>query len=184
MEKITKNVTLTGLRPIMFDRYSGSMKEQLSPQDKTYRSSQDPRNLILPSVNIQSFLSAQNTESAPQRVVGRGWKTIAKAALTFVDISPQEIPIMRDGVQVTIDDIIIDYRKAIIKKGQLSIPSDKERPVLLTPWSVSFQLTLYKNPDLNENILRRLFDDGGIQIGLGTFRGVFGKFEVTEWDNI
>jgi len=182
MEKIIRNVTLTGIRPIMFDRYSGSMKEQLSPQDKVYRSSENPKNLILPMVNIQSFLSAQNTESAPQRVIGRGWKVIAKAALTFVDITPMEIAIMKDDIPATVDDIIIDHRKAIIKKGQLSIPSDKERPVLITPWSISFQLTLFKNPDLNENILRRLFDDGGIQIGLGTFRGAFGKFEVTQWN--
>ncbi len=89
---------------------------------------------------------------------------------------------MRDnGVVADIADVIIDHRKAIVKKGQLSIPSDKERPVLPLPWCLSFELTLYKNPDLNENILRRLFEDGGIQIGLGTFRGVFGKFEVTNW---
>lgn len=182
MEKTTRQVTLTGLRPIMFDRYSGSMKEQLAPQDKVYVSSTNPKNLILPAVNIQSFLSAQNTESAPQRIIGRGWKAVAKAALTFVDINPMEIEFMRDGVPATVDDIIIDHRKAIIKKGQLSIPSDKDRPVLNTPWSLSFELTLYKNPDLNENILRRLFDEGGIQIGLGTFRGAFGKFEVSKWE--
>jgi len=182
MEKITRQVTLTGIRAIMFDRYSGSMKDQLSPEDKVYRSSENPKNLILPSVNIQSFLSAQNTESAPQRVIGRGWKTIAKAALTFVDIDPLEIAIMKNDIQATVDDIIIDHRKAIIKKGQLSIPSDKERPVLALPWSISFTLTLYKNPDLNENTLKRLFEDGGIQIGLGTFRGNLGKFEVTKWE--
>ena len=92
-----------------------------------------------------------------------------------------EIALMRDGENITVDDIIIDHRKAIIKKGQLSIPSDKDRPVIMTPWSINFEIILYKNPDLNENILKRLFDDGGIQIGLGTFRGVFGKFEVTQW---
>jgi len=181
MEKITRKVTLTGIRPIMFDRYSGSIKETLAPQDKVYLSSMNPKNLILPSVNIQSFLSAQNTESAPQRVIGRGWKNVAKAALTFVEIEPLEIEILRDGVPATVNDIEIDYRKAIIKKGQLAIPSNKERPVLQLPWSISFEITLYKNPDLNENILKRLFEDGGIQIGLGTFRGMFGKFEITQW---
>jgi hypothetical protein len=166
----------------MFDRYSGSMKDQLSPEDKIYRSSANQKNLILPSVNIQSFLSAQNTESATQRVVGRGWKAVGKAALTFVDITPFEIIIMREGKEATVNDIVIDHRKAIIKKGALSIPSDKDRPVLPLPWSVNFEITLYKNPDLNENLLRKIFEDGGIQIGLGTFRGVFGKFEVTRWE--
>lgn len=182
MENIKRKVTLTGIRPIMFDRYSGSMKDQLEPLEKVYVSSENPKNLILPSVNIQSFLSAQNSESAPQRVLGRGWKSIAKAALTFVDISPMEIAFMRDGANATIEDVVIDKRKAVIKKGQLCVPSDKLRPVLSLPWSLSFEITLYKNPDLHENVLRRLFDDGGIQIGLGSFRGVFGKFEVTQWE--
>ena len=182
MEKVVRTVTLTGTRPIMFDRYSGSMKDQLAPEDKVYLSSQDKDILVIPSVNILSFLSAQNTESAPQRVIGRGWKTIAKAAQTFVEINPLEIVIMRDDEPATVKDIVIDHRKAIIKKGQLSVPSDKDRPVLNLPWSITFELVLWKNPDLNENILRRLFEDGGIQIGLGTFRGVFGKFEVTQWE--
>jgi len=180
MEKLTKKVTLTGIRPIMFDRYSGSMKEQLSPLDKVYKSKEG--NLILPSANIMSFLSAQNTESAPQRVMGRGWKAIAKAAMSFVDINPMEIPIIREGSLLTTNDVEIDYRKAIIKKGQLSIPSDKERPVINLPWEVSFEITLYKNPDLNEMILKKLFNDGGIQIGLGTYRGIFGKFIITKWE--
>jgi hypothetical protein len=182
MEKITRKVTLTGIRPIMFDRYSGSMKDQLAPEDKVYQSKSQPGNLVLPSVNIQSFLSAQNTESATQRVVGRGWKAVGKAALTFIDITPIEIPILRDKKPATVGDVVIDYRKAIIKKGALSIPSDKARPVLELPWGISFEITLYKNPDLNENLLKRIFEDGGIQIGLGTFRGAFGKFEITQWE--
>ena len=179
--KITKQVTLTGTRPIMFDRYIG-MKKQLSPLDKAYLSTTSPDDLILPFLNIQSFLSAQNTESAPQRVVGRGWKQIAKAALTFVDINPFEIPILRGDRVATKADLIIDYRKAIIKKGALAIPSDKERPVLPLPWSMEFTITLYENPDLDEYTLRKLFEDGGVQIGFGTYRGAFGKFEVTKWE--
>ena len=165
----------------MFDRYIG-MKKQLSPLDKAYLSTTSPDDLILPSLNVQSFLSAQNTESAPQRVVGRGWKQIAKAALTFVDINPFEIPILKGDRPATKADLIIDYRKAIIKKGALAIPSDKERPVLPLPWSMAFTLTLYDNPDLDEYTLRRLFEDGGVQIGFGTYRGAFGKFEVTKWE--
>jgi len=40
---------------------------------------------------------------------------------------------------------------------------------------------LFENKDLTENILRQLFDIGGVAIGIGTFRGVYGKFIVEEW---
>jgi hypothetical protein len=58
----------------------------------------------------------------------------------------------------------------------------KERPVLPMPWSLEFDLELWKNPDLTVSILRKLFDVGGICIGFGTYRGVFGKFVVSKWD--
>jgi hypothetical protein len=183
MEKITRQVTLTGIRPIMFDRFPGSMKagEALAPIDKLYMVDQT---IVLPAVNILSFLSSQNTESAPQRVIGRGWKAVAKAALSFIDIDPLYIPITREGNEMTIESsgVVIHNSVARIKKGALSIPSVKERPLIGLPWEVSFKITLFKNPDLNEPILRRLFDEGGLSIGLGTFRGVFGKFEITKWE--
>jgi len=182
METTTRQVTLTGIRQIMFDRFPGSMKagEALAPMDKLYTEGQA---IVLPAVNILSFLSSQNTESAPQRVIGRGWKAVAKAALSFVDIDPFLIPITREGQGLTIENagVTIHNSVARIKKGALSIPSVKERPVIGLPWEVSFKITLFKNPDLNEPILRRLFEEGGLSIGLGTFRGVFGKFEVTKW---
>jgi hypothetical protein len=48
-------------------------------------------------------------------------------------------------------------------------------------WEVAFEIMLIENKDLTEHILRGLFDIGGISIGLGTYRGMYGKFEVAEW---
>jgi hypothetical protein len=176
--KSTKiNVTLQGIRPIMFDRFA-SMKTELSPEDKVY---QKDGNLVLPAKNIMSYLSAENTESAPRRIVGKKWKTICKAAMSFVDISPFDIPFDREGDSIPSDSVEIIYDKAIVKKGTLSIPSEKQRPLLSLPWSLSFVIELFQNADLNEAMLRRLFEEGGIMIGLGTYRGVYGKFIVQKW---
>jgi len=174
-------VTLAGLRPIMFDRYPGSNEEQLPPEQKVYLS--EDGKLVFPAVNISSFLSSQNTESAPQRVCGKKWKAVAKAALSFVDISPIEVPFVRNGKPLTLENagLKVDFRVARMKKGQLAIPNPKQRPVLGLPWELSFELTLFPNPDLTENILRKLFEDGGIAIGFGTYRGVYGKFAVSKW---
>ena len=179
-----RSVTVCGLRPIMFDRYAGSNNEQLAPMDKVYLSQQDKKTLVYPAVNVLSFLSSQNTESAPQRLLGKKWKTVAKAALSFVDVDPLEIPFVRNGEVLTLENsgVYIAFHVARIKKGMLTIPNPKERPVLPLPWELSFKITLMDNPDLTESILKRLFVEGGIAIGWGTFRGVYGKFEVVRWE--
>jgi hypothetical protein len=181
MKTITRNVTLTGLTPILFDRYSGNNKEQLAVMDKIY---QDDGRLVLPSTNLLSFLSAQNTESAPQRVIGRGYKEVCKAALSFVTVEPFNIPFTREGKILIVEKagITIHYAVAKMMKGKLAIPNPKERPMLNTPWELQFKLTLLETPELNEVLLKKLFEKGGLAIGLGTFRGVFGKFKVTVWD--
>lgn len=184
MEKIVREVTLTGIRPIMFDRFPGSISkgQELKPIDKL-NTAEDGETVIIPAMNIISFLSSQNSESAAKRVIGRGWNAIAKAALSFVEVSPEEIPIRKNGSIITTksDSISIHHAIARVKKGVLSIPQVKERPTISNPWEISFNLTLYTNKDLSEKTLRNLFEEGGLCIGLGTFRGVFGKFEVTKW---
>lgn len=182
-EALTRKVTLTGIRPIMFDRYPGDNQEQLPPEQKVYLG-EDGKTLVFPAVNISSFLSAQNTESAPQRVMGKKWKSVAKAALSFVEIDPFLVPFTRKGKVLEMDKagVTIHHHVARIKKGQLAIPNPKARPVLDLPWELSFNITLYPTPDLSENILKKLFEDGGVAIGFGSFRGVYGKFKVSAWE--
>ena len=182
IRNVTRTIELSGLTPIIFDRYSGNNKEQLSPMDKVYTN--DKNHLVLPSTNILSFLSAQNTESATQRVVGRGYKEVCKAALSYVSIDPYLIPLLRDEkpIEQNEKNIKIHYAVAKIVKGKLAIPSPKERPMIDVPWSLRFNLTLQETPELNEVLLKRIFEIGGNAIGLGTFRGVFGKFKVTKWE--
>lgn len=180
LKTITRKVKLVGLTPILFDRYAGSNREVLSTMDKIY--SKDGL-MVLPSTNILSFLSAQNTESAPQRVIGRGYKAVCKAAQSFVTISPLDIPFSRKGKPLSVKDADLKVHVAVarIMKGKLAVPNPKERPMLETPWELEFELQLLETDDLNEVTLRKLFEIGGLAIGLGTFRGVFGKFKVESW---
>ena len=182
IRKVKRTVELTGLTPIIFDRYSGNNKEQLSPMDKCYVN--ERKELVLPSVNLLSFLSAQNTESATQRVVGRGYKEVCKAALSYVSIEPYNIIFLRNDKPIKWNDqnVKMHYAVAKIMKGKLAVPNPKERPMLDPEWKLVFKLELQETPELNENLLKRIFEIGGNAIGLGTFRGVFGKFKVTKWE--
>jgi len=183
MKTITRQIRLRGIKPIMFDRYV-DMKKQVPIEDKFYTTGEE-RRLIFPAVNILSFLSADLTESATKRVMGRKWKSMAKAALSFVTIEPDLIPITRNGEKLTVGNCgyIIDKRVARTKKtGGLIVPSEKERPVLPLPWEMEFELTLVENDDLSEEQVKKIFIEGGYAIGLGTFRGLFGKFIVEKWE--
>ena len=43
-------------------------------------------------------------------------------------------------------------------------------------------MTIYENTEIQETQLKMLFTRGGMALGFGTFRGVFGKFDVTTWE--
>lgn len=62
------------------------------------------------------------------------------------------------------------------------IPNSKERPVLPLEWSLQFNFQLVPNKEIQEQEILNLFEDGGRALGLGTFRGVFGKFIVNTWE--
>lgn len=173
-------VVLSGVTPILFDRYAGDNKTQLSFMEKVY---QDNGFLVLPSLNVMSFLSAQNTESATQRVVGRGFKEVCKAALSYVTIVEYNIPFTRNGkpIAASEDNVERHVTVARIMKGKLAVPNPKERPMLKDPWELSFTIRLLETPSLREELLRKIFEQGGHAVGLGTFRGVFGKFKVESW---
>ena len=194
LETVERRVTLSGLAPIMFDRYSGDNKIQLEWQQKIYLIP-GTDTLCLPAMNIVSFLSSHNTNSAPKRLRdARQFKKIANACLSFVIIQAlggdkNNIPFTRDGKEIHVgkfgeskdelSGIYLDRRVARLDKG---IPNPKERPVLPLPWELSFLLSILANKEIIEQEIRNLFEDGGIAIGLGTFRGVFGKYKVAQWE--
>jgi hypothetical protein len=63
---IERKITLCGINDIMFDRYAGDNKTQLEPYQKLYFKP-GSRVIGLPALNIISFLTAHNTNSAPKR---------------------------------------------------------------------------------------------------------------------
>lgn len=195
LNAVTRRVMLEGWRPIMFDRYAGDNQTKLSWWQTVYLAP-GTRTLVIPTVNIMSFLSAHNTNSAPKRLRdSRKYKAIANACLSFVSVEgppehPEYIPFMREGAPIQMGEIendCLDPRSGLflqrsVARLEKGIPNPKERAVLPLPWSLEFDLTIFPNKEIKEQEIKNLFDEGGVAIGLGTFRGVYGKFSVTRWD--
>lgn len=189
-EAVTRSVTLQGITDIMFDRYPGDNNTKLDPEQKFYFSRGDKTKLILPALNILSFLSAENTTSAPKRLLDiRKYKAMTGACRSFVSISPMEIPFIRNGQPIHFgkfkdghDELSGAYVHVSVARLEKGVPNPKERPVLPTPWELHFDLTIEENDEINEQSLVNIIKAGGKALGLGTFRGVFGKFRIVQWE--
>lgn len=193
LKEITRRVVIRGVAPIMFDRYAGDNQTRLEWHQKIYLRD-GTSSLCLPTLNLVSFFTAHNTNSAPKRLRDkRQYKSICNAILSFVSISATDgntetILFERDGRPIAIgtfgedkdeqSGLFLHRAVARLEKG---IPNPKERHVLPLPWSLEFDLTIYPNREIKEQEIKNLLAEGGMAIGLGTFRGVYGKFVVDKW---
>jgi hypothetical protein len=191
---VQRRIKLKGVTPMMFDRYAGDNQTKLEWHQKIYLRP-GTQNLCLPTLNLVSFFTAHNTNSAPKRLRDkRVYKSICNAILSFVNITAtdgnaENILIHRDGKPIEvgtftdrIDETSGIYLHRAVARLDKGIPNPKERPVLPCPWELEFDLTIYPNKEIKEQEIKNLLKEGGMAIGLGTFRGVFGKFDVTSWE--
>ena len=189
------NVTLDGTLPIMLDRYSGSNEIQLPWDQKIYlKPGSDV--LVFPTINIISFLSGINTMSAPKRTMpSKAYKNVCMGCLSSVLIRGDApdgndgVPFLRNDEPIRVGEFGPDreplsglYKAIHVARLNKGIPNPKERPVLPLPWRLRFQLIYLPNEEVTLAMIHNLFVRGGQTIGFGTFRGAFGKFEVTGWD--
>jgi len=191
MKQKTINVTLRGMTDIMFDRYPGNNSTELTPSQKLYYG-QDRETIIIPALNIRSFLTAQNTTSATKVIFdSRKYKSIIADLISFVSIEPGIIPIMRNGKPIKFkgfnddgwDNIAKIYVLHAVGRLKNGIPHPDSRPVVQAPWSISFILKIYETAQITNHSLYNIFEQGGIRIGLGSGRGLgMGRFEVEKWE--
>lgn len=188
---VKRKVTLIGMTDIMFDRYAGDNTTKLEPEQKLYLSPQDSQTIGLPAVNIMSLLTAHNTNSAPKRLRDkRKYKDIANACLSYASVGPSFIPFLRDGSPIKFgrfndsdkDELSGCYIHRSVARLDKGIPNPKVRPVLPAPWSLEFDFTLFPNTEIKEQEIINLMAEAGMAIGLGTFRGVFGKYQIKSWE--
>lgn len=179
MKTTTIHVQLSGLRPLMFDRYAGDNSTQLPNEEKMYLDAE--QRLTMPSINLYSLLCAENTKSVCRQFFGKNGKTIALGIASYTTINPFDIPILAAGQPIVFSgfnqQIVLHKSVARLAKG---IPNPKVRPALNTPWSLDFEIEYQENKYCTLENLRQAFTMGGT-LGLGTFRPFFGRYDLTAW---
>ena len=185
--KITKiNVRLDSLADIMFDRFVDHSKENRPAEQKLYLF--EGNKLVLPAENIVAFLFGEDPVGCAKAFEAKRGKQYIRSGLSHVFIDPAFIWFLRDDKRVIYKSFNVDYMyihkgSGRTKQGARSIKQEiKDRPVLCHPWSLEFQVSLVENVLIDETKLHNWFVQGGILVGLGTYRPRFGRFEVAGWE--
>ena len=178
-------ISLSGIRPLMMDRYPGDNSTSLPVMEKLYLD--ENKHLVMPAINIYSLLYAENSKSVCRQFFGKNGKTIGLGISSYTYIQPAEIPILDENGgwlifdqfgKPGVDRFWTDSRVARLKNG---IPNPKSRPVINLPWFMSFVIYYSENKYCTLENLRQAFAMGGT-LGLGTFRPVFGRYELTAFE--
>lgn len=190
-DTVTRKVRLEGLMDIMFDRYPGDNQTKLEAWQKLYIAPSGPKVIGLPALNIMSALSAHNTNSFPKRLRDkRKYKDIANAIQAFTIITPTFIPLLRGDQPIVFgkldqnerDELSGCYIHHAVARLDKGIPNPKARPVIPLPWALEFDFTILPNREIKEQEIINLIEEGGRSVGLGTWRGTFGKFLIEKWE--
>jgi hypothetical protein len=150
--------------------------------------------VILPGANIESFLFGESKPpGCAKRFEGKAGSRYAQEGKALVWVEEAFVPVMNDNGPVIFEDFKSPFRvhmEAAVTQmsgGKVIKQEAQPRPVLALPWWLQFHLTIIKG-DMNRTIdsdkLYNWFTAGGVLIGLGTHRPRFGRFTVTEWEEV
>ena len=82
--------------------------------------------------------------------------------------------------------LYVDYSIPRVKSGPNSVVTNpnKQRPTRRRPWAVKFNMTVIELPNstVDCNMVRDYLVRGGMLIGIGTHRPMFGRFFVDKFE--
>lgn len=181
VEKI--KITLNGETAIMFDKFTGQEKDTKTPEQKFYFFN---GNIVLPAENIYAFLFGENPAGCAKSFEGKKGKEFIRTGMAYLIVKPESIPFQRNGKNLTFtsfDGDLFDVCEYAPRTKMSGSPNTikqnlKRRPLLLPPWSLTFEIEVMKNPLIDIQRLYNWFSQGGKIIGIGTYRPRFGRFSV------
>jgi hypothetical protein len=179
-------VHFKGVKPILFDRYSGNNNTKLPPEKKFHLTKEGI--VCIPAINLYAALASESPTCAAKLVFGKAASKIKIGVQAFLHFDTPELiltdddgkPIYFEGWN---DKIKVFHHVAKVKKGTLSVPSPKERPGIMPPWNMQFQCELLQNDFCNESDLQAMLKMSQT-MGMGTFRPQFGGFIMTQFEKI
>lgn len=196
VRSVTRDVGIEGLADIQFDHYFGAEQDQDVLDDKLHLTEQSE--LYLPALNMLGMFYSQSSRSAIQACEKKTeYKSISWDARALLTVNPSRIPILRNGKPIVHKKWEKDKRGRLYDadaqlwvddslprvKGVVTGNQAKRRPTLKLPWSMRFSLNVIEIEGSAITIERveKWLRTGGLMIGIGTHRPVYGRFEVASF---
>ena len=173
--KIQKiNVHLKGIKPIIFNEYVSKDDTNIPPMKKI---AFEGSKVVIRPDRIMSFLIDNNT-ALPAGCVKlfvdmKKYKILLPKVKAYVGLPTENIPIANKK------DIII--REDKVNGG--GVPNMVKRP-MINNWEAKFSINLIENPDITFEKLENWINRGGIEVGFGAWRPLFGQFIVEKFEKI
>ena len=185
-----RHVVFTGLTPIMFNKCSGNIDLELPVEDKFYR--QHNGSLCIPAGNLKSFYGAQRFHCVAKILKARNYKPLASALIGLTIFTPMPIPIRKtpNSEPIMFGQFVndVDELSGMYVDRQPAwgggVPSMAVRPVLPLPWCLVFDIGWMRNEVFAEEQLLQGTQRGGLEVGIGTYRQMYGKFSVDVWEEV
>lgn len=176
----TYNVTITGISPLLMNRPSALIGDNLKDKKQTELTPEENAKLKLYEIEGKLYQPETHIKGAlveagkDQKVVGKGKSTYSKIVGYAVEVNPFEIVHKKQKWEV--------YSVLAVN------PSTRGRNLLHRPmlkeWELDFEVT-FDDDQIPPSVLKEILERSGKFVGIGDWRpskkGRFGKYQVTSW---
>lgn len=170
--------------PIMFSRFPlpvgpGDTKKQKKQTiaDKMWI---DKKGVYIPTDNLRMLLIGNKHRPGAGEIYGNEYES--RKGKKYRNFCKACVWVIGDNGKVYFkpkrtkhDDV--DIRSFINATGSRATT---ERPVLTTPWSLTFTIQV-TDDSIAEDKIKAMYEVAGLRCGLGVYGPTFGRFIVTEW---
>ena len=142
--------------------------------------------LAITGDRILAFLISNNPKSPPGCIKlfidSRKYKSLLPKVMAYVGFQPV-IPLLIDGKEIEFKNFEktpeVKVRKDKVTGG--TCPMIVERP-FIDNVSIEFYINLIENTEITFDRLKDWFERGGIEVGIGASRPVYGQFIVEKFE--
>ena len=177
---------IKGAVPIMFSRYA----LPAGPDDKKKQKKQtvrekmwiDKKGVYIPTDNLRMMLIGNRFRTGAAKIYGTHIES--GKGTKYLDFCKACVYVTGDNGKVYFkpkrtkhDDVDI---RSFVNAGKPPSRSLTERPILTTPWSLTFTVQV-TDDSIPEDKIREFYECAGMRCGLGVYGPTFGRFIVEEW---
>lgn len=177
--------TIEGLVEIMFNRFPpppGGPGDKKKQKKRTIAEKMwiDKKGVYIPTDNLRMLLVGNKFRTGAAEIYGSEYES--KKGKKYRNFCKACVWVTGDKGKVYFKPKRTKHDDTDIRSfvNASNSRSTTERPVLNTPWSLTFTVQV-TDDSVPEDIIKAMYEVAGMRCGLGVYGPTFGRFIVKEW---